>query len=283
VEERGEPKPIPAIGAFALGRPAVCAMTEAVLTADNVTIRYGGAVLAIEEVTLELANGKAVVLLGANGAGKTTVLRAFGGLLGFHSGEVTAGRLCFAGKPIRGGDPAALVSAGMAQTLEGRRIFQELTVLENLRLGAFPRRARAAIRASLEHVLELFPRLDDRLEQKAGTLSGGEQQMLAIGRALMARPRVLMLDEPSLGLAPIIVAEITAALRQLVEGGLSLLLADQNTSLASRVADYAYLLETGHVAASGEAAALLRDSTVRASYLGTGESVGARVVEGRAP
>lgn len=239
------------------------------LAVDGLTVRYGGAVLAVDDVTLEVPEGGSVALLGANGAGKTTVLRAVGALLGFHRGQVTAGEIRFDDKPIKRSEPSTLVAAGLAQTLEGRRIFSELTVAENLRLGAFPGRARKHQQSTRDELLELFPRLRDRLGQLGGTLSGGEQQMLAIARALMARPRLLMLDEPSLGLAPMVIAEIANVLRRVTERGTAVLLVDQSTTLAVRVTEQAYLLETGRLQTSGPTASLLAEGEVRASYLGT--------------
>lgn len=242
------------------------------LALDGLTVRYGGAVLALDGVTMEVPTGEAVALLGANGAGKTTVLRGVGGLLGFHGGAITAGTVRFDGQDIRSADPAKLVAGGLAQTLEGRRIFSDLTVDENLRVGAFNPRARRDAPRTRDQLLDLFPRLGERLQQTAGTLSGGEQQMLAIARALMARPRLLMLDEPSLGLAPLVVAEIASALRRVVEEGTAILLVDQSTTLAMRVTSTAYLLETGRTRASGPTSALLADGDVRRSYLGTSTS-----------
>jgi branched-chain amino acid transport system ATP-binding protein len=225
--------------------------------------------VALDGVTLAVEHGEAVALLGANGAGKTTLLRAVGGLLGFHRGAITAGSIRFDGRPVKAGDPARLVAAGLGQTLEGRRTFAELSVAENMRLGAFPKRARSRSATTLREVLDLFPRLEERLPQAAGTLSGGEQQMLAIARALMSRPRLLILDEPSLGLAPLVVGEIARALRTIAERGTAILLVDQNTALALQVTARAYLLETGRVEAGGPTAKLLLDGKVRAAYLGT--------------
>ena len=239
------------------------------LSVEGVTVRYGGSILALEDVTLSTDGAEAIAILGANGAGKTSLLRAIGGLLPFHRGAVTAGRVCFDGREVRGKDPASLVAAGMAQTLEGRRMFGQLSVAANLRLGAFPAHARPRHDQTRSELLELFPRLGERLEQPAGTLSGGEQQMVAIARALMSCPRLLMLDEPSLGLAPRVVAEIGIALRAISERGTAIVLVDQNTALALQVTKRAYLLETGRVAASGPTASLLMDDGVRASYLGT--------------
>jgi len=240
------------------------------LEVAGLTIAYGGAVLALEDVSLEVPEGGAVALLGANGAGKTTLLRAAGGLLAYHQGAIVAGEIRFDGRPTAGADAARLVASGIAQTLEGRRVFAELTVGENLRLGAFAARDRRREGAVRDEVLELFPILRERIDQRAGLLSGGQQQMLAIGRALMAQPRLLLLDEPSLGLAPIVVAEIADALRSITASGTSVLLADQSTTLALRVTSEAYLLESGRLRAGGRTSELLLDDAMRGSYLGTG-------------
>jgi ABC-type branched-subunit amino acid transport system ATPase component len=236
------------------------------LEVQDVTVRYGGAVLALEHVSLEVGAGEAVALLGANGAGKTTLLRAIGGLLAYHGGAVAAGEIRFDGRSTARADAARLVAGGIAQTLEGRRVLADLTVEQNLRLGAFARRGEE--RAVREQVLDLFPILRERAGQRAGLLSGGQQQMLAIGRALMARPRLLLLDEPSLGLAPIVVAEIGAALRRIAEDGTAILLADQSTALALRVTESAQLLECGRTRACGATAELVLDDAVRGAYLG---------------
>jgi ABC-type branched-subunit amino acid transport system ATPase component len=239
------------------------------LDIECLTVRYGGYVLALEDVSLSVPDGGAVALLGANGAGKTTLLRAVGGLLRHHGGEVRAGEIRFEGRSIAGVDAAKLVAGGIAQCLEGRRVFAELTVDENLRAGGFVPRARAHGRARRAELLDLFPRLAERLTSPAGLLSGGEQQMLVIARALMARPRLLLLDEPSLGLAPLVVAQIGAALRQINSDGTAILLVDQSTTLALHASDYSYLLVNGHSRAHGETAVLLREDRVRESYLGT--------------
>jgi len=239
------------------------------LEVERLSVRYGGVVLALDDVSLDIDEGSAVGLLGANGAGKTSLLRAVSGLLGFHGGAVHGGVVRIAGRAVTGAHPSALVDMGLGQCLEGRRIFADLTVSENLRVGAFTRRARADAKHRRDQVIEWFPRLGERLGQKGGLLSGGEQQMLAIGRALMARPRLLLLDEPSLGLAPLVVAQIGDVLRRVcLEEGLALLLVEQSTALALRVTDRAYLLETGRVGSSGATPALLSDGRVRAAYLG---------------
>ena len=239
------------------------------LEVRGVTVRYGGAVLALDDVSLAVGAGEAVALLGANGAGKTTLLRAAGGLLAYHGGAIVAGDLRFDGRSTRRADAARLVAAGIAQTLEGRRVFAELTVGQNLRLGGFAARQPAQSRRTREEIFELFPILRERVDQRAGLLSGGQQQMLAIGRALMAQPRLLLLDEPSLGLAPIVVAEIGEALRRIAAAGTAILLADQSTTLALRVTQQALLLESGRLLASGPTPELVLDDAVRGSYLGT--------------
>jgi branched-chain amino acid transport system ATP-binding protein len=240
------------------------------LEVQGVTVKYGGAVLALEDVSLDVGAGEAVALVGANGAGKTTLLRAVGGLLGYHGGAIAAGDIRFHGRSTRRADAARLVTAGIAQTLEGRRVFGELTVGQNLRLGAFAAREPGRTRRVRDEVFELFPILRERADQRAGLLSGGQQQMLAIGRALMAQPRLLLLDEPSLGLAPLVVAEIGEALRSIAAAGTAILLADQSTTLALRVTERAHLLESGRTLAAGATEELLLDDAVRASYLGTG-------------
>jgi branched-chain amino acid transport system ATP-binding protein len=237
------------------------------LEVERLRVTYGGSVLALDGVGFSVPPGGAVALVGANGAGKTTALRAVTGLLRFHGGQVTAGAIRFAGRSIVGADTAALVADGLGQVLEGRRVFADLTVAENLRAGAFHNRRRA--RALRDELCELFPVLAERANQPAGQLSGGQQQLLAIGRALMAEPRLLVLDEPSLGLAPQVVAQIGDALRTINERGCALLLVEQSTALALRVTNEAYLLETGHVRAHAPTAELLADGRVRASYLGT--------------
>jgi ABC-type branched-subunit amino acid transport system ATPase component len=239
------------------------------LTVEELTVTYGGAVLALDDVSLEVPHGGSVGLLGANGAGKTTLLRAVTGLLPYQNGQVVRGRIRFDGRDITRADSASLVAAGIAQVLEGRRVFRDLTVAENLRAGAFSARRRSRENEVRDQVLTLFPVLRERYGQHAGFLSGGEQQMLAIGRALMAQPRMLLLDEPSLGLAPLVVRQIGDTLRQINGRDVALLLVDQSTALALRVTRSAYLLETGRIRHAAETATLLADETVRRSYLGT--------------
>ncbi len=242
------------------------------LTVSDLTVTYGGAVLAVDGVAFEVPEGGSVGLLGANGAGKTTLLRAITGLLRYQNGQVVRGSIRFDGREIVGADPSRLVAAGIAQVLEGRRVFRDLTVAENLRAGAFSARDRGREGEVRERVLTLFPLLRERLGQHAGFLSGGEQQMLAIGRALMAQPRMLLLDEPSLGLAPLVVQQIGDTLREINGQGVALLLVDQSTALALRVTRHAYLLETGRIRHDAPTRELLADETVRASYLGTAKA-----------
>jgi branched-chain amino acid transport system ATP-binding protein len=227
-------------------------------------VRAGyGPLEVLKGVSLRVEEGQIVTLIGANGAGKSTTLMAISGLLRVRSGEVLYG-----GVSLRQAAPHQIVALGLCQVPEGRRVFAELTVMENLEMGAYTRRDRAGVAGDLEQVCELFPRLRERAGQKAGTLSGGEQQMLAIGRALMARPRLLLLDEPSLGLAPFLVHRIFAVIRQLNEQGTTILLVEQNANEALQIAHRGYVMETGRIALEDEAGALLRNPQVREAYLG---------------
>ena len=232
----------------------------ALLTLDGVEARYGP-VQALRGISLEVPEGQIVAVLGANGAGKTTTLRAISGTVR-RSGTIT-----FAGKPLRGG-PEAVARAGIAHVPEGRGTFTELSVVENLKLGAYVRRDRE-LRADIERISEWFPWITQRANQPAGTLSGGEQQMLAVARALMARPRLLMLDEPSLGLAPMIVREIFRIVRELNQrDGLTVLVVEQDARIALDTASTAYVLEVGRVAVEGPSEELRENESVRRSYLG---------------
>ena len=236
----------------------------------DLDVRYGH-IQALKGVSLDVAEGEIVALLGANGAGKTTLMRTISGLLRPHAGEVL-----LRGAPIQRSSADSIVRLGISQVPEGRRVFPTLSVAENLRLGAYTR-AVAEAAQTLEQVWTMFPRLLERREQLAGTLSGGEQQMLVIGRALMARPRLLLLDEPSLGLAPIIVRDIFRSLRQIRQQGMTVLLVEQNARMALKLADRAYVLETGRLRLQGSAAELLASPEIQASYLGhgSGASLGA--------
>jgi branched-chain amino acid transport system ATP-binding protein len=234
----------------------------ALLELEDVTARYGP-VTALHGISLRVGEGEAVAVLGANGAGKTTTLRAVSGTVR------RAGRIELDGESIVRRSPEALARAGVAHVPEGRGTLTELTVRENLRLGAYTRRDRGGVAEDEERVLGHFPRLRDRLDQRAGTLSGGEQQMLALARALMLRPRLLLLDEPSLGLAPLVVSEIFRIVRELNEReGLAVLVVEQNAAIALEAASRAYVLEVGRVALAGPSADLRRDEAVRRSYLG---------------
>lgn len=241
------------------------------LCIEGLDVVYGDALSVLRSVDLTVESGAIVALLGANGAGKTTLLRAISGLLKMHKGRITAGRVLLDDREIQSADPAVIVRAGLAQVMEGRRIFAELTVEENLRSGAYTRRDRAGVEAGFAHVLELFPKLAERRRQVAGYLSGGEQQMVAIGRAMMAAPRLLVLDEPSLGLAPLIVEQIGEIITQINAEGTSVLLVEQNANMALGVATHGYVLETGAVAKSASAAELLADADIQEYYLGAGE------------
>ena len=249
-------------------------MSTPTLAVRNVEVVYGSAIHVLRGVSLEVQPGGIVALLGANGAGKTTLLRTVSGLLRFHRGSITKGTVEFQGDRIDGLDAAAIVRRGMAQVMEGRRIFAELSVDENLRTGGYSRHDRAAVKASYEQVLELFPVLEQRRRSTAGYLSGGEQQMLAMGRALMAAPKLLVLDEPSLGLAPLIVQQIRDLIVEINQSGTSVLLVEQNATMALSIAHHGYVLENGLIAKHGPAAALLADSDIQEFYLGVGESGG---------
>ena len=221
-----------------------------------------GEIPALKGVSLRVATGEIVALLGNNGAGKTTTLKTLSGLLAPRSGEIL-----LEGESVRGVPPHLIVRKGLAHVPEGRRVFNRLTVLENLEMGAYTR-SDAAVSDDLDRVFSLFPRLGERRAQVAGTLSGGEQQMLAIGRALMGNPRLLLLDEPSMGLAPVLVEQIFETVRSINRQGTTILLVEQNAALALDVAQRAYVLETGAVVLSGSAADLARNQDVRRAYLG---------------
>jgi len=234
----------------------------ALLEVEGVDAFYGR-VQALHGISLKLDRGEIVALIGSNGAGKTTTLRTISGLMHPAKGKVT-----FDGAEITFTEPAKVVALGICHSPEGRRLFPRMSVLDNLYMGAYTRRDRAGVDKDLKHVFELFPRVEERRSQIAGTLSGGEQQMLAMGRALMARPKVLMLDEPSLGLAPILVETIFSVIREINGEGIPVLLVEQNASKALAVAHRAYVLETGVVAKAGTGKELLESEDVQKAYLG---------------
>ena len=235
---------------------------EPILKVSDINVYYG-AIHAIKGVSFEVNPGEVVTLIGANGAGKSTTLRTISGLVKAKSGSIQWNGEELLGKPID-----KIISAGIAMSPEGRRVFADLTVLENLKLGAYLRKDKAEIEKDLKWVYELFPRLEERNWQSAGTLSGGEQQMLAVGRALMSRPKLMMLDEPSLGLAPLVVQDIFSIIREINRQGVTVLLIEQNANMALKIADLAYVLETGNITMSGTGAELLANEKIKEAYLG---------------
>ena len=232
------------------------------LKVDNLEVAYGN-IKAIKGISLEVNQGEIVTLIGSNGAGKSTTLRAISGILKPRGGSIT-----FSGERIDGVEGHEIVAKGICQSPEGRRIFPRMTVDENLDLGAFLRNDKSAIAADRERVLDLFPRLKERIDQKAGTMSGGEQQMLAVGRALMGSPKLLLLDEPSMGLAPVLVDMIFETIEKINKQGTTILLVEQNALAALNVADRAYVLESGSIKMSGKAKDLISNDEVTKAYLG---------------
>ena len=232
------------------------------LAVNNLVVSYGG-IEALKGISFEVEEGQVVTLIGANGAGKSTTLRAIMGLVSVKSGSIT-----YDGQDITGLDTQKVVSRGIAMVPEGRRVFANLTVLENLKIGAYLRKDQETILQDIEHIYELFPRLKERSWQLAGTLSGGEQQMLAVGRAMMTRPRLIMMDEPSLGLAPLVVKDIFGIIRRLNETGTTILLIEQNANAALHAADLGYVMETGTITIAGTGTDLLENEAVQEAYLG---------------
>ena len=257
--------------AAATPRPA--AVADAILSVNNIEVVYNHVILVLKGVSLAVPNGRIVALLGANGAGKTTTLKAISNLLRAERGEVTKGSIVFDGAEVQALSPNLLVRRGCIQVMEGRHCFAHLTVEENLLTGAFTRRdGAAAVRADLDRVYAYFPRLKERRAAVAGYTSGGEQQMCAIGRALMSRPKMILLDEPSMGLAPQIVEEIFEIVHRLNEKeGVSFLLAEQNANMALKYARYGYILENGRIVMDGDAKALRENEDVKEFYLGIAE------------
>jgi len=241
------------------------------LELKNVEVIYDDVILVLKGLSLQVPEGKVVALLGSNGAGKSTTLKAISGLLRSEEGEVTDGAILFQGEPIHLLPPESVVRRGLFQVMEGRRVFEDLSVDENIQMGGYTRNDRAGLRADKEACYEFFPRLKERRNKLAGYLSGGEQQMLAISRALMARPRLMMLDEPSLGLAPLLVAEIFRIIRRInEERKTTILLVEQNANLALSIADYGYIMENGRVVLDGEPEKLRSNEDVKEFYLGGG-------------
>ncbi|MCI7259941.1 MAG: ABC transporter ATP-binding protein [Selenomonas sp.] len=237
-------------------------MAEPMLKIDNIDVYYG-AIHALKGISLTVNKGEIVTLIGANGAGKSTALRTISGLLKPKNGKIS-----FEGQEITGVKAHEIVKLGISQVPEGRRIFTEMTVMENLDMGAFTRKDKDGIKEDLAQVFKRFPRLEERRDQLAGTLSGGEQQMLAMGRALMSRPNLLLLDEPSMGLAPLLIKEIFHIIEDINKTGTTVLLVEQNANMALSIANRAYVLETGRITLAGDAKKLAASEDVRKAYLG---------------
>ena len=237
-------------------------MANTLLKVTGLKVAYGG-IQAVKGVDFEVSEGELVTLIGSNGAGKTTTMKAITGTLPMMDGDIE-----YMGKSIRGRGAWDLVKEGLAMVPEGRGVFTRMTIIENLQMGAYIRNDKSEIAADIEKMFALFPRLCERKEQLAGTLSGGEQQMLAMGRGLMSRPKVLLLDEPSMGLSPIMVDKIFEVVRDVSERGVTILLVEQNASRALGIADRGYVMESGNVTMNGDAKELLKDPRVRAAYLG---------------
>ena len=237
-------------------------MAGALLKVSGLKVSYGG-IQAVKGIDLEVNEGELVSLIGSNGAGKTTTMKAITATLNLCGGDIE-----YLGRSIRGQGPWDLVRQGLAMVPEGRGVFARMTIMENLQMGAYVRRDTAAIASDAERVFSIFPRLQERRDQLAGTMSGGEQQMLAMGRALMSRPRVLLMDEPSMGLAPIMVDKIFEVVREVYAQGVTILLVEQNASRALGIANRAYVMESGLITMDGDAKQLLQDPRVRAAYLG---------------
>jgi branched-chain amino acid transport system ATP-binding protein len=237
-------------------------MANTLLKVSGLKVSYGG-IQAVKGIDFEVHEGELVTLIGSNGAGKTTTMKAITGTLGLNAGDIE-----YMGKSIKGQGPWDLVRQGLAMVPEGRGVFARMTIMENLQMGAYVRKDQNAIEADAEKVFTIFPRLRERRDQLAGTMSGGEQQMLAMGRALMSRPKVLLMDEPSMGLSPIMVDKIFEVVRDVYAQGVTILLVEQNASRALSVANRAYVMDSGLITMSGDAKQMLADPKVRAAYLG---------------
>jgi branched-chain amino acid transport system ATP-binding protein len=243
------------------------------LQLNNIEVIYSDVILVLKGLSLEVPQGQIVALLGANGAGKTTTLKAISGLLKTESGKVTGGTIEFLGRRIDGLDPERICRLGILQVMEGRKVLESLTVEENLRIGAYTRRDPGGVERDFQMIYDYFPRLIERRHQLAGYLSGGEQQMLVIGRALMAQPQLLLLDEPSLGLAPLLVREIFGIIQKInAERGTTFLLVEQNAQIALGIAHYGYIMENGRIVLDGPADTLRGNADVREFYLGLSEA-----------
>ena len=236
-------------------------MSETILKIEDLQVRYGG-IEAVKGISFDVQQGQIVTLIGSNGAGKSSTLRTISGLV-----KPSGGKITFQGEDITGKDPTQIVTQGVTLVPEGRRIFPDMTVLENLKIGAYLR--KDDLSEDLEWVYSLFPRLKERSWQAGGTLSGGEQQMLAVGRALMSRPKLLMMDEPSLGLAPLVVRDIFSIIQEINKQGVTILLIEQNANAALRAADYGFVMETGRIILSSSGESLLASESVRSAYLGS--------------
>jgi branched-chain amino acid transport system ATP-binding protein len=253
--------------------PGPQAGSESVLDINNIEVIYEDVILVLRGLSLSVPEGKIIALLGSNGAGKSTTLKSVAGLLPSEHGEVTQGNIVYQGRKITRANPAEIVKMGISLVMEGRRVFEHLTVHENLQTGGYTR--RSGVSDDLDLVYEFFPRLKDRRNQQAGYLSGGEQQMLAIGRSLMSKPKLMMLDEPSLGLAPLLVEEIFGRIKSLNEEiGTTVLLVEQNARRALEIADHAYVMENGRIVLEGPAAELASNPDVQEFYLGLSEGGG---------
>ena len=238
-------------------------MSDIILSVKDLQINYGG-IEAVKGISFDVPAGDIVTLIGANGAGKSTTLKAIAGLVKPRSGSIE-----FEGANITGKDSSDIVARGVTLVPEGRRVFANMTVLENIKIGAYLRKDKDEIEEGIKDIYRRFPRLREREWQLAGTLSGGEQQMLAVGRAMMAKPKLLMMDEPSLGLAPLVVKDIFSIIKTINRQGVTILLIEQNANMALKIADSAYVMETGHITLSGSGAELLQNEGVKAAYLGT--------------
>ncbi|HEY5674247.1 MAG TPA: ABC transporter ATP-binding protein [Malonomonas sp.] len=244
---------------------------EILLSVNNIEVVYDDVILVLRGISLDVPKGELVTLLGPNGAGKSTTLKAISGLLKTEDGEVTRGSITFKGESIANSDPDAIVRKGIFQVMEGRRIIEDMTVIENLRLGAFTRKDRGNIKGDIEKVFHYFPRLKERTGM-AGYLSGGEQQMLAIGRAIMAKPEMILLDEPSMGLSPLLVKEVFEIIRNInKEQGITMLLVEQNANMALHSANYGFVMESGKVVLDGTAEELLNNEDMKEFYLAGGD------------